>query len=214
MRTIRVTGRGNIKVRPDMTRLTIALGGVFPDYAEAISRSTAQTEAFRELLVELGFKSTDLKTLAFYIDAEYENYSDEHERYKRQFVGYRYSHELKIEFLSDNELLGKTLFKLGQSKFAPEFRISFTVSDPEAAKNELLGKAVQDAVEKAEVLAKAAGLSLGAIQTVDYSWGEINLEVSPIEKSMMCPDAAPSEMDIEPNDLEMADTVTVVWEIE
>lgn len=213
MRTIRVTGKGNIKVRPDTTRLTISLGGVFPDYAEAINRSTSETEALRELLVELGFKSTALKTLSFDIDAEYESYRDEHDNYKRRFVGYRYSHELKIEFLSNNELLGKTLFKLGQSKLAPEFRISFTVSDPEAAKNELLGKAVQDALEKAEVLTKAAGLSLGAIQTVDYSWGEINMEVRPVDRGLMSPSATPCEMAIEPDDIEMSDTVTVVWEI-
>ena len=32
-----------------------------------------------------------------------------------------------------------------KSPLQPEFRISYTVKDPEAAKNELLNKAVQDA---------------------------------------------------------------------
>lgn len=213
MRTIRVTGKGNLKVKPDMTRLLITLGGVCPDYAGAINRSTTETESLRQLLVEQGFPSTALKTLSFDIDTEYESYRDENNDYKRRFVGYNYTHALKVDFPSDNALLGKTLFALGKAKLAPEFRICYTVSDPDAAKNELLGKAVQDAMKKADVLAKAAGLSLGAIQSMDYSWGEINMEVRPMADALMSPSAAPCEMAIEPDDIEVSDTVTVVWEI-
>ena len=32
MRTIRVTGKGMIKVHPDMTRITMTLEGVYPAY--------------------------------------------------------------------------------------------------------------------------------------------------------------------------------------
>ena len=213
MRTIRVTGKGNLKVRPDTTRLTITLNGVSPEYSEAINRSTAETEALRELLVKVGFKSTAMKTLSFDVDTEYESYLDEHGDYKRRFVGYKYTHTVKVDFPSDNQLLGKTLYALGKSSLAPEFRISYTVADQEAVKNELLGKAVEDAMKKAEVLAMAAGLSLGDIQSVDYSWGEIKMEVRPMENILMPKCADTCEMDIEPDDIEMSDTVTVVWEI-
>ena len=213
MRTIRVTGKGNLKVRPDTTRLTITLNGVSPEYSEAINRSTAETEALRELLVKVGFKSNAMKTLSFDVDTEYESYLDEHGDYKRRFIGYKYTHTVKVDFPSDNQLLGKTLYALGKSSLAPEFSISYTVADQETVKNELLGKAVEDALNKAEVLSMAAGLSLGDIQSIDYSWGEIKMEVRPMENMPMpkCADAC--EMDIEPDDIEMSDTVTVVWEI-
>ena len=213
MRTIRVTGKGNLKVKPDTTRLMITLNGVYPEYAETINRSTAETEALRELLVEVGFKSSAMKTLSFDVDTEFENYRDENNDYKRRFIGYKFTHTLKVDFPSDNELLGKTLFTLSRSNLAPEFRISYTIADPEAVKNELIGKAVEDAMKKAEVLAKAARLTLGSIQTVDYSWGEINTEVRPMDDMLMSPCAGPCEMDIEPDDIDMSDTVTVVWEI-
>ena len=32
MRTIRVTGKGQIKVKPDMTRISITLSGLYKDY--------------------------------------------------------------------------------------------------------------------------------------------------------------------------------------
>lgn len=213
MRTIRVTGKGNLKVKPDTTRLMITLNGVYPEYAETINKSTAETEALRELLVEVGFKSSAMKTLSFDVDTEFESYRDENNDYKRRFVGYKFTHTLKVDFPSDNELLGKTLYKLSQSTLAPEFRISYIVADSEAVKNELIGKAMEDAMKKAEVLAKAAGLTLGSIQTVDYSWGEINMEVRPMDDMLMSPCAGPCEMDIEPDDIDMSDTVTVVWEI-
>ena len=100
--------------------------------------------------------------------------------------------------------------------------MNYTVSDPEAAKNELLGKAVTDAKEKVSVLTQAAGVTLKDIQSIDYSWGEIDFEYRPINRMLMadeCPAApmvaegASYDMDIEPDDIEVSDTVTVLWEI-
>ena len=136
------------------------------------------------------------------------------------FIGYRFTHVLKLEFDSDNDRLGKILFALANSDTSPEFRISYTVKDPESAKNELLGKAVADAAAKAAVLTKAAGVRLMDIQSVDYSWGEISLETRPMNRMMAAGakmavmEEASYDMDIEPDDIEVSDTVTVVWEIE
>lgn len=76
--------------------------------------------------------------------------------------------------------------------------------------------------EKSSVLTQAAGVTLKAIQSIDYSWGQINFEVAPMngmlmaEECMAAPmaDAGSYDMDIEPDDIEVSDTVTVVWEIE
>ena len=128
---------------------------------------------------------------------------------------------MKVEFESDNDRLGKILYALANCPVKPEFRISYTVKDPEAAKNELLGKAVSDAKDKAAVLTAAAGVSLKDIQNIDYSWGEIDFEVRPMNRALladacMAPmdtGAGSYDMDIEPDDIEVSDTVTVLWEI-
>ena len=218
MRTIRVTGKGQIKVKPDMTRITITLEGMYPDYAETLKHSSEDTDSLKDVLAAFGFEHTDLKTLSFNVDTEYESYKD-HGAYKQRFIGYRFRHLLKVEFDSDNERLGKILYALGNCALNPEFRISYTVKDPEAAKNELLGKAVKDAKEKAVVITAAAGVTLKDIQSIDYSWGEIEFEVSPMNRLMKacapvvaCADSS-YDLDVEPDDIEVADTVTVVWEI-
>lgn len=215
MRILRVTGKGQIKVKPDVTRITITLNGIKKEYPKTLEFAAADTEKLKAILKPFGFESADVKTLRFDVNSEYESH-EEHGHYKRYFVGYKYEHVLKVEFDSDNERLGKILYALANAPIAPELRLSYTVKDPEAAKNLLLGNAVNDAVAKAEVLAKAANVSLKEIQSIDYSWGTINFEIEPMRGVGMCAKECAEEsfdMNIEPDDIEVSDTVTVVWEI-
>lgn len=221
MKTIRVTGKGRIRIKPDTTRITVTLEGTYPEYSETLRRSSQDTEQLRDLLTGFDFERADLKTLNFNVDTEYES-CKEKGVYKQRFVGYKFSHLMKVEFPSDNDRLGRILYALANCPLNPQFRLSYTVKNQEAAKNELLAKAVTDAKEKAVVLTQAAGVPLKGIQSIDYSWGELNFEVRPMNRMLMA-DACAEEakmaggasydMDIEPDDIEVADTVTVIWEI-
>lgn len=219
MKTIRVTGKGQIRVKPDMTRITMTLTGLYMEYSETLRFCSENTEELMDVLSDFGFERSDLKTLSFNVDAEHESYRDKNNDYRQRFVGYRFNHILKVEFESDNERLGKILYALANCSVSPEFRISYTVKDPEATKNLLLGKAVSDAKEKAVVLTQAAGVALKGIQSIDYSWGEIDFEYRPMRGEILAHQcqAAPMEdrydLDIEPDDIDVSDTVTVIWEI-
>ena len=215
LRIIRVTGKGQFKLTPDVTRVTMTLSGVKVEYAEALALSSADTETLKSVLKPFGFESADVKTLAFSVDAEYESYR-ERDEWKQRFVGYRYEHVCKIEFDSDNERLGKILYALAHAAIQPELSFSYTVKDPEAAKNLLLHKAVEDAAAKAAVLAKASGVTLREIQSIDYSRRTIEFEAAPVRRLEKCADTAEERsfgMDIQPDDIEVSDTVTIVWEI-
>ena len=217
-RTVRVTGKGRLKLRPDMTRITITLEKTFREYDETLRKSSESTGQLRELISECGFKGSDLKTLDFSIDTEYKSYT-EHGEYKQRFAGYKFRHIMKIEFDSDNVLLGRILSALAGCGLHPEFRISYTVKDTEAAKSRLLGNAVKDAGKKAAVLAEAADVALMEILSVDYSWGEIEFETCPMDRlaagGYLASSAVEScSLDIEPDDIDVSDTVTVIWEIQ
>lgn len=227
---------------PEDTQAYMALITALCEMAKNQKRVTATDKApanekyaFRCFLLRLGFIGDEYKAArkillrnltgntafrkVLIIDAKY--YKDKG-TYKQRFVGYKFHHMMKVEFPSDNDRLGKVLYTLANCPVEPEFRLSYTVSDPEAAKNELLGKAVTDAKEKASVLTQAAGVALKAIQSIDYSWGEIDFECHPMsgmlmaDKCLAAPIAAEGgsyDMDIEPDDIEVSDTVTVLWEI-
>ena len=103
---------------------------------------------------------------------------------------------------------------------APEFTIQYTIADPEAAKNELLAKAVEDSKAKAKVLSSAAGVKIKEIVTIDYSWGEMEIVSAPmramaLRECKMADTAANGiDIDIEADDIDVTDTVTIVWGIE
>ena len=142
-RTIRVTGKGKLSVKPDMTRLRINIEGIYE---------------------------------------EYESYQARDKSWKRRFKGYKYVHRMKLEFPADNKRLGKILYALAHCSVSPEFTIEYTVADPGKSKNELLGAAVKDSQAKASVLAEAAGVNLGKIINIDYSWGEIDFVSRPLQE--------------------------------
>lgn len=216
-RNIRVSGKGKLSVRPDTICLAIEAEGVSPDYEKTIKESADQTKVLRESLEKSGLSGKELKTKHFSIQSEYESYRDKNDDYKRRFVGYKFEHHTEIKFPNDNEQLGRTLYELSHCPVEVEFSICYTVSNPEDVRNELLRKAVKDSRVKAEILAESAGVNLGEIKRIDYSWGELQIVSHPIDKFMAEPmllePRASYDIDIEAHDIDVDDTVTIEWEL-
>ena len=68
MRTIRVTGKCQIKVRPNITRITATLEDIYKDISETLHKSALGKDRLKEIHSGFGFKRSDLKTLFFNID--------------------------------------------------------------------------------------------------------------------------------------------------
>lgn len=214
-RTIHVTGKGMIRLKPDTVQITMTLEGVERDYAETLRRSAADTERIRSALTEAGFPREDLKTRNFNVQTEYEGYQEDGV-YRQRLIGYRFRHELMIEFPWDNDRLGTVLGAITDAALSPDLRIAYTVKDREAAKNALIGMAVADAKAKAEALTAAAGVKLADILQINYAIGENEFAVHPVlyagAARKMCADNAAPE--IVPEEITAEDTVTIVWTIE
>lgn len=115
MRTIKVTGKGKIAVKPDKIRLYVNKEELCKEYEDTLRRSTEDTELLKDLFEKLGFQRKDLKTVYFNVDTEYESYQDRDKSWKRRFKGYKYNHHMKIEFAADNKRLGQVLYALAHS---------------------------------------------------------------------------------------------------
>ena len=118
----------------------------------------------------------------------------------------------------DNGKLGKALYLLAKCGVNAEISIGYTVKDPDAAKDLLLESAVKDSANKASTLAKASRVELGRVVSIDYSWGELDIYGRAVD-DMKIGGAAFSktmsiDMDIEADDIDVTDTVTIVWEIQ
>ena len=81
----------------------------------------------------------------------------------------------------------------------------------------MLISATKNAKEKAIVLCEAAGVTLGDLLSIDYSWTDINV-FSPTDFSMGYNNSRILSVNegigIEPEDVKVADTATFIWQIQ
>ena len=118
----------------------------------------------------------------------------------------------------DSKQLAKVITAISESGAMPELSIAFTVKNPAEVNEALLISATENARAKAEVLCKASGNELGRLLSIDYNWGELNV-ISRTRYAMeddIQPLMAMSSFnapEIEPDDIDVSDTVTFSWEI-
>lgn len=213
-RTITIKGVGRLSLKPDQVAVTLRLKTSDPVYEKAMRTATAELAQLRAAITGVGFAEDDLKTASFDIDTAYESDCDRDGNYRRRFIGYRVTHELKLEFAYDTQRLSRALGAFAACVAEPELTIRFTVKDPDAVNAALLESACVNAREKAEILTRAAGVTLGTLLSIDYNWGELHL-YSPTRYEMAdeCLARLAPSMAIEPEDVDVSDSAVFVWEI-
>lgn len=165
------------------------------------------------------YRKEDLKTTSFDVQTRYENVKDRQGNYKREFVGYACSYRLKLAFDFDSKQLAKVISAIADCGAKPELSIAFTVRNPSAVSEKLLISATENARAKAEILCKASGSTLGQLLNIDYNWGELNVysrtsyEVEDCIQPLMAMSKC-SAPEIEPDDIDVSDTVAFTWEIQ
>lgn len=216
MRTMVVKGTGNVKERPDTVRISLDVSAIDKDYETAIRQEAEKIRSLVNAIVSAGLQEKDLKTSDYDVGAEYD--WDERGK-KRVFTGYKCSHECYFMFDYSSEQLQRILGALAACASEVEFNIQFTIKDKTAIKQRLLEDAVNNSKERALILAAAAGVKLGSIQNIDYNWGELNVysetHFSRRHISIARYDAGDFlDEGFEPDDINVHDSVTMVWEIE
>lgn len=216
--TITVTGKGKLSIPPDMIEIRITMETTQYSYEKTMSEAAEQLAALRKELKREGFEKEDIKTSYFNVEVEYERIKG-NDQWFEEFAGYKCKHKLVIEFPSDSKKLGRVLRRIEKCQVNPEFSIYYTIQDLDGAKNQLLAKAVEDSKEKAQILVKAAGVNLGKVKNIQYAWTDVRVYSREYEYG--CSYSAEEQtnntlgcLDINPEDLDLSDTVTVVWEIE
>lgn len=213
-RTITVKGTGSVRTKPDLIAISFGLESIDYDYEQTMRFATKAIEELSKATEAAGIDRKNLKTTNFNINTSYESYQDEKKQYKRRFAGYICTQDVRLEFAFDTEILAKVLTEVSKADADPTMNVAFTVKDQEAVREELLVNATQNARQKADVLAKAAGVKLGSLVTIDYNWAELTMysttQYAQESRHMMLSESAP---EFNPEDIESSDTVTFIWEI-
>lgn len=164
----------------------------------------------------VGFEKGSAKTTNFNVRTDYDRVKDRYVNYESVFKGYEVTHYLKLSFAFDMVRLSQALSAIAGCLAHPQLSIAFTVKDATAINEDMLRSATVNARRKAEILCEASGVKLGNLVSIDYNWGELdiysNTRFDCCEEAM-APMMKASCIDIDPEDIDVSDTATFIWEI-
>jgi len=153
---ISVTGEATVSVAPDQAQID---GGVTSDAKTARETSEANNAAMGKLLLALkgaGIEEKDTQTSRLSLQPQYAP----NRTGTSPITGYRASNRVTIR-LRDVTKVANVIDVLVGAGANDIGGINFTVSQPSKHLDEAREKAVADARRKAEIFAKAAGVTLG-----------------------------------------------------
>ncbi|MEA1973816.1 MAG: SIMPL domain-containing protein [Candidatus Cloacimonadota bacterium] len=210
IRTLRVTGQSSLVGKPDTFVISFPVSVINKSYSTAIIQLNEKVNTLRNVLFDNDLDKSILKTSSFSVRRETE-YDSKRKTY--YFVGYKASHETRIEHQIDKELMNKLLNDLSLKMQDLEFDVSFLMKDSKIFLEKLLQKAISNAKHNAEIIAKASGVKLKEIVDINYSFNELHIieSNSRVEYLSEAVEYAP---DIEPEYVEADKTITINWRIE
>ena len=163
--TITVTGSGETLVAADTAVVSVGVNVRKKDALEAQSAANEVIASIRAVLTKAGLKEEDISTGYINLYAVYDYSKDVEE-----IVAYNANSSLAIK-VTDMGRVGEVIdmaFGAGANTLDG---VSFSVTDDTEARKEALKAAVEDAKEKAAILAEAAGM--GGIEIVSVEEGSV-----------------------------------------
>ena len=197
--TIDTSGSAEASVMPDKAYIFLGAETQSDTAADSQSENAGIIDAIKASLSEMNVK---IETSSYYVTAVYSYKED-----TPKVIGYSTTHILKIT-TTDVETAGKVIDAASKGGANAVSNIQFDLSDEKekAARQNLLSNAVDDARQKADIIAKAAGVSIKKPMHISESW---NMPYPLYEKAM----AAGAETSISPQELQLSVSISVSWKI-
>lgn len=185
-RQITVTGQGQVAAVPDMALITLGVTHESEAARDAMAQTSAAVGDILDRMVDLGLDARDLQTQRLTLNPVWSNYRSSKGE-KARITGFVASNSVQVR-LRDLEDLGRVLDAV-IAEGANEFNgLRFSLQDPAPMMRDARRAAVKDAMDKAALLADAAGVPLGALLSISDHGGS---GVQPMAAEMSARGAAP-----------------------
>lgn len=167
-RSMSVSGIGQVSLVPDMASISIGVRTESDKVTDALSGNTAQANAISSVLQNYGVAEEDVQTSNFNVYP-----SDRYDPMTGEVTSHYFVVEnTVIVIVRDLSNLGEILSAVVEAGANTIYGISFDVEDRDSAINQARELAIQDAKEKAQDIADAAGVQLGDLLSINvYSAG-------------------------------------------
>jgi uncharacterized protein YggE len=167
-RQITVIGSAQVEAVPDLASITAGVDTQAATAAEAMAANTEAMGAVFAALEAAGIERRDIQTSQLNLNPVFD--TPETPTPQPRVIGYQASNMVTIK-VRQVDRLGPVIDAATAAGGNRLYGIGFEVSDPSAALNEVREKAVADARAKAELFARAGGVTLGQVLTIRESPG-------------------------------------------
>lgn len=202
---INVTGTGTVEASPDIATLSIGVTTQGATAAEALSANTAALQSVMARLTTAGIEARDMQTSNLSLNPNWTGYESSSVA-GPTISGYIATNMLTIR-VRKLDGLGAVLDAAVADGANTLNGLTFGLADPEPALNEARTKAVADARARAELLAGAAGVTLGRVVSISESMAGMD----PVP--MFRAEASASPVPVAGGEVGMSANVTIFYEI-
>lgn len=209
--SIQVTGNGSVVGEPDMATLSLGVSAERETVAEAREDAAVAMTAVIETLTANGLAENDIQTERFNIYPQYD-YTDN----VRMLRGYRVDNTVSAR-VHDLETLSDVIDDAAEAggDIVVINSIQFSIEDPTPLQAQARSLAVKNAEAKAQTLAEAGGVTLGAPITITETSYSASPPVAYLEsEAAFGDDAARSSTPIQAGELTVTVNVTIVYGVE
>lgn len=204
-RLISVTGEARIEVKPDMATLNFGVENTAKTAQDAQRENALSMNAVIDALFGMGIAKEDIQTSNFGLYPVYEWEGDRPDTSKVQVLtGYRCNNTVTVR-LKDIGTVGAAIDKAVTAGATNVGGISFGLQNPNAHQTAMLTSAVKDAESKAQIMARAAGVTITGVYRISDGYTSVE-SVRSAAGYKLAMDAAPS---IEPGSVTVRATVRV-----
>jgi hypothetical protein len=169
-RTLSVSGTGEVKSAPDESNLSAGVTTQATTAAQALAANSRAMNAVFATLKRLGIPDKDIQTSDFSVQPQYQTCKPGTSCQPR-IVGYQVSNTVDV-MVEDLDKTGAVLDALVSSGSNQIGGISFSIHDPKPLLRNARAAAVADAIDRAQTYAKAAGITLGPILSIQEDGSE------------------------------------------
>lgn len=201
------TGDATVRVKPDGAIVSV---GTVVQAATAEEAQAMLSERIAKLLERskaLAIADSDTKTIGYRIDPQYA-----YEQGKApKLTGFQATQQIALT-LRGTDGVGKVLDTLVHSDGANTATVAFTLLDAKAAQASAREQAIQDAVAKAQAMARTAGVQLGRVVSVNDIGLAPTVDGSTFSAFKMQAAAVPQPQ-LPTGELQVVVRVQVQWEL-
>jgi uncharacterized protein YggE len=201
--TVTAAGTGTAQATPDTAEMSFGVTTTSSNAKTALDEASKAAEQIASAVKKQGVADKDIQTRDVSV---YPQSSDQGG--KQVITGYQASLTVRVK-VRDIGKLGDVISAANAAGANSISGPTFMVADPAPSRAKAIDDAVADARKSAEAMAKAAGKSVGAVLSISST----DAGAIPVPMYDLAAGAAKSSVPIQPGQLDITASVTVIFEL-